>query len=269
MTSMTRSSAAAKIQTALRSYNKKKRVIRRYRAITGGSYNVVKVRLHRSLQKQHFRVDGDDSMFFNIFFAPWRNLDTTPVTDNTDPQFGFANLFYHPDFKAVLDNRQYAYMRIKGVYMEIRRPKTFINMNSLLTNTDQVEDTTNPWCTQVLHTFRINKSNTTSTILEPNFDMAYKDEVRWPSSWNECVDNGKKTRLHHYNKYAKRVWLPFNHTEKQWLSTANAELDHSIGGIHLRHKYSIPVGTVAAGYERAQNIFDITATVYMEFRGRT
>lgn len=264
-----RVAAARTIVRAMKNFTRKKRQVRRYKAITGGSYNVVKVRMHRSLQKQHLKVDGDDSMYFNIFFAPWRNLNPDPTTDTTAPNHGFANLFYHPDFKAVLDNQQYAYMRLKGVYMEIRRPKAFMNFNTIVTNTDQVDDTTNPWCSQVLHTFRINKANTQSTVLEPSIDMDYKEEVRWPSSWNECVDNGKKTKLHHYNKYAKRIWLPFNQCEKRWLATANCELDHSIGGLHLRHKYSIPVGTTSAVYERAQNIFDITATVYMEFRGRT
>lgn len=264
-----KAAAAATIQRAMRRFRQKKRGFTRYRAITGNNYHVVKVRMQRTLQKNHFRVDTDDSLFFNIFFAPWRNLAATPTTDNTDPQFSYANLFYHPDFKTVLDSQQYDYMRLKGVYLEFRRPKAFMNFNPILANTDTIAETTNPWCTQMIHTALRYQADTTSTELQPNYQVTSREVIQYPNGWNEAIDDGKRTRLHNYSKYAKRVWKPFHWAEKRWMQTRNCELDHSIGGIHIRHKYSIPVANVSAQYERAQALFDITATVYMEFRGRS
>ena len=258
---MTKATAGKKIVRAMKAYNNKKKLYRRYKSLSGGQYQCVKVRMHRSLQKNHFKPDPAGGMYFNIYFAPWRNLQTTPATSGAN--LGFANIFYHNDFKQVFDNQQYNYFRLKGVYMEFRRPKCFINMNTI----DDIEDATNPWCTQVLHTFEKQLANTT-TGLEPSYDVSTREEIRHPASWNEAVDDGKRTRLHHYNKYAKRVWLPFNNAERKWRATSDAELDHSVGGIHIRLKNSSPLPNAVATYADNQVLYDITATVYMEFRGK-
>ena len=269
--------AANKIKSAYRSYRGRRPYLAR-RLISGGNYIVKKVRLNKTLTFSNLKTIGanpQDPKRFEIYFAPWANVETVAPTTNPAPAgstFGRANLFYHQDFNDMFTgNREYNMFRLRGVYMEIRRPKVLIDYRNGGQVVQEFHDSVNhPWGTEILHTKDEIVADTTTGVLQPVINnVNWGRTIAAPSTWSEAIDDGSRFKVTHGN-YQKRVWKPATPAERKWRFTnPGVELEHSTGGITLMLREGWPIPYVEGPvYQPTQIMFDIVATVYMEFKTR-
>lgn len=262
--------AAKRIAGAYRKYRGKARGVPR--ALTnGGNYMVKKTRVMKQLTyNQLADMSTGDGKKFNIYFAPWQNVNVVPPTTAGTTGFGYANLFYSDDInKEFTGNRNYNLFRLKGVYMEIRRPKMLLDYRVGGVVQSEFHDALNiPWGTEILHTRDEIQADTITGVLQPTIsNVKWGRTIVHPSSWDEAVDDGTRFKICH-GGYSKRIWKPSTAAERKWRFTnPSVELEHSTGGMTLMLRDETPIPNVQGpAYQSDQVMFEITATIYMEFK---
>lgn len=264
---------ASKTKSKSKKYKTKNKKYKIGYPLFGDNYLVKKVRVHRVLAYNMLKDVTDGGKRFEIYFAPWQNVEANPPATNPPPAghtFGRANLFYSEDFaKMFASQREYNMFRLKSVYMEIRKPKVLIDYRNGGAIVSEFHDQLNlPWGTEILHTKDEIVADTTTGVLQPTLnDIKWGRTIAAPSTWKEAVDDGSRFKIS-TGVVQKRCWKPSTPAEKKWRFTnPGVELEHSTGGITIMMRDSQPIPNVEGpAYQPFQNIFEITATVYMEFK---
>ena len=227
-----------------------------------GNRDVLKVRMTRTIRYGDMLAGSDGSRSCNIFFCPSRNISTAFSGGN-------CNLFYHPDFGVMQE--LYQQYKVSCVVMKFSKPDQYIR-DSTNSTVQFIKMPTQEWGTQILHSRLCNKPDTTTGAMQLQADITPRVQIYTPSTYAEAVDDGARRFkiVPNYKRSETRVYKPSSFYEKKWTNKLYDDLELAKGGIHIRiKKGSEPVPEVAHldVYDQ-QIMFDVTATVYMNFKER-
>ena len=241
----------------------------------GDTRDFLKITMSRQITKAMMLVASDQSMSYTILNNPMTNV--TPNTDHA------GNLLYHPSFSQFSSLfRQY---KCSCIVYKITRPNVnFCYNNTTPNQTHSVQLPTVPWGTKVVHSQLSYQPNGVTNTTEANVTLTPRVNSIVPSSWRECVDDGRKLfQNHQYKRSITRVWKPVGAFEHRWRyfntgSGESAQIDDqelARGGLFIRvqkdHPLNLTDKTGTTGnwnYMPQTVLFDIEATVYMHYKDR-
>ena len=250
--------------------NKKPAKVPRYLLTRqGDTRDFLKITMHRQITKGMMLVASDQSMSHTILNNPMNEVSI--ATNNA------SNLLYHTDFSRL--NALYKQYKVSCIVYKISRPNVnFCYNNTTPNQTQSIQLPTTPWGTKVLHTTISHVPDAITNVCESSTPIAYRMNTIAPNSWRECCDDGAKLfKMHGYKRHATRVWKPVGDFERRWRYNDSALEDQELcrGALHLRVEKDHPVDlTDKTGtgnnwnYMSSTVIFDIYATVYMQYKNR-
>jgi hypothetical protein len=217
----------------------------------------------------------DGSMFINGYFNPTKNLSVGVAKSSTE---AYSNFVYHPD--NAVPQQLYKKYRCTKIVFKFTRPKIpFCYGTADIGPSTQIKAQTVPVGTKVMHSKVVYQPNNTTNSIEPVAVLTPKVNINYPTSWGECIDDGKVFVDHGAATTFTRVWMPSTPYEKRWRykgASANNEIDDQelgCGGIHIRFKSANaldlnPDDELQWHAMPHSVILDWTATVHMEYSGR-
>lgn len=226
------------------------------------NFDVLKVRMTRTITYGDMQSSTDGSRYCNLFFCPMHNVSTTFSG-------GSANLFYHPDFETM--SALYQQYKVTCVVLKFSRPDIWIK-DSTNANNQFIKMPTQEWGSQILHSRIVNKPDANTGSMQLQADLQPRVQIYAPASYAEAVDDGARRFkiVPNYKRTETRVYKPSTFYEKKWVNKLYDDPELAKGGMHLRiKKGNEPMGALTHfDQDPSQTIYDITATVYMAFKER-
>lgn len=229
----------------------------------------LRIRIPMEFKYKDMMIAPDGSMFFNVIFCPWRNVNTTTDLLATPMQLG-QNRLYSADISHM--KALYQKFRLGWVNIELDRPKIYCgNAQGSSIGGPQLFQPTGHFGSAVIHSELVVKPDSVTDTVESNVDVGLKTVDTTPNSWREGVDNqSSRFNLHYDHKKIRLNWKPTTEFERKWIDKDFSDQELMTGGVHLRFKTKEPIPEIANfSYHNEQVILQGYVTYAMMFKDRT